>query len=321
MLNSTNSKNTLALCIPAYNAAKYLPKILTSAKNQLIPFDEILVYNDCSTDNTIEVAEIYGAKVISGNINMGCSHGKNILAASSSCNWIHFHDADDDMYKNFTTLAHKWMELENPPDVILFDYEYRDFLSNELLSIRRFNNQLLSEDPLKYSILEQINPFCGVYNTAKFLKAGGYDTDPLVLFNEDVAMHFKIALAGLSFGSESEVSILNYRVSNSMSGANKLKCIRAQFEVFKKMAHAVGDKYPKEIALKLWSSAKLAAFFRDWELVKNMLTLAVRLNGKTSKLDSKYFNLITQINPFFAVYFREVANSLFRPGYRNKEWW
>ena len=56
--------NTLALCIPAFNAAELLPILLTSAKNQTIPFDEILVYNDCSTDNTSEVAKKYGANVI-----------------------------------------------------------------------------------------------------------------------------------------------------------------------------------------------------------------------------------------------------------------
>ena len=48
---------TIALCIPAYNAAWCLPKLLKSANDQLIPFDEILVYNDCSTDNTEEIAK------------------------------------------------------------------------------------------------------------------------------------------------------------------------------------------------------------------------------------------------------------------------
>jgi hypothetical protein len=31
---------SLALCIPAYNAAKYLPRLLESAISQQIPFDE-----------------------------------------------------------------------------------------------------------------------------------------------------------------------------------------------------------------------------------------------------------------------------------------
>ena len=34
----------IALCIPAYNAAIYLPRLLNSAAQQTSPFDEILVF-------------------------------------------------------------------------------------------------------------------------------------------------------------------------------------------------------------------------------------------------------------------------------------
>src|SRR3712207_6350869 len=98
-------KPTLALCIPAYNAANYLPRLLKSAQNQIVPFDEILVYNDCSKDTTAQVAMQYGAKVVEGDINRGCSFGKNKLAQVTSCSWIHFHDADDELLPTFTTLA------------------------------------------------------------------------------------------------------------------------------------------------------------------------------------------------------------------------
>jgi glycosyltransferase involved in cell wall biosynthesis len=49
-------------------------------KKQQIPFDEILVYNDCSTDDTAVIAREYGATVITGDVNIGCSAGKNSLA-------------------------------------------------------------------------------------------------------------------------------------------------------------------------------------------------------------------------------------------------
>jgi glycosyltransferase involved in cell wall biosynthesis len=55
---------TLALCIPAFNAAQFLPRLLGSAAAQKIPFDELLVYDDCSTDDTAEVARALGATVV-----------------------------------------------------------------------------------------------------------------------------------------------------------------------------------------------------------------------------------------------------------------
>ena len=112
-------QQSLALLIPAYNAANYLPRLFRSAAKQERQFDEMWVYDDCSTDNTSQVAEHFGAKIIRGDINRGCSHGKNVLAASTSAEWIHFHDADDELLPNFVALARKWIELEK------FDVSFR----------------------------------------------------------------------------------------------------------------------------------------------------------------------------------------------------
>ncbi|MGH7884939.1 MAG: glycosyltransferase family 2 protein, partial [Thermodesulfobacteriota bacterium] len=136
----------IALCIPAYNAEKYLPRLLESANSQTILFDEILVYNDCSTDMTEEVAMQYGAKVINGDINKGCSYGKNKLTEITNCKWIHFHDADDELYPNFVETAQKWIKKPDCPDVILFSYEYRDHETGNLLSTRHYDSNKLRED-------------------------------------------------------------------------------------------------------------------------------------------------------------------------------
>src|SRR3954453_5367691 len=104
------SHPSLALCIPAYNAAAYLPRLLVSAIRQTLPFNEIWVYDDCSTDGTAAMAERYGARVMRGDVNRGCSIGKNRLAAETKCEWIHFHDADDELLPNFVERARVWME-------------------------------------------------------------------------------------------------------------------------------------------------------------------------------------------------------------------
>src|SRR5690349_18353005 len=103
------TRPSLALLIPAYNAEPYLPRLLDSAAWQSEPFDEIWVYDDCSTDNTVALAEQYGARVLRGDVNRGCSHGKNQLAAATACDWIHFHDADDELMPNFVERARAWM--------------------------------------------------------------------------------------------------------------------------------------------------------------------------------------------------------------------
>ena len=308
--------STLALCIPAFNAASYLPRLLQSAKNQAIPFNEILVYNDCSTDDTAKVAQQHGATVISGTINSGCSIGKNVLTEKTTCQWIHFHDADDELLPNFTLLAHKWMATKNCPDVVLFDYEYRDNDTHELLGIRKFDKENLENDPISYAIKEQINPFCGLYKKDTLLKIGGYDIDPSILYNEDKAFHIKLAVNSLTFSVEKEISIINYRVGNSMSAANQIKCALAQYHVLANIAVTHGNIYPIEITNQLYHNIASLAAVQDWEYVKKAITLAGKLGSPYSNNGSTLFNLLTRIDPFMAVWLREKLIRLFKPQLR-----
>lgn len=308
--------DTLALCIPAYNAAVYLPRLLSSANNQHIPFNEILVYDDRSTDNTAAVATAYGATVVSGDVNKGCSFGKNALAAITTCNWIHFHDADDELLPNFTTLAHRWMDKTDSRDVVLFDYEYRDNNTNELITIRHFDEARLEQDPIAYAIDEQINPFCGLYRKTALLKAGGYDIDPLILYNEDKAFHIKLALNNLTFSAEREVSIVNYRINSSMSAANRQKCIVAQYHVLKQTAAVCGEIYAHQLSIQLWLSGALLASVQQWGLVKESLALSKKLGYRPGMYGNRVFNLLVRVDPFMAVWLREKLIRLFKPSLR-----
>jgi glycosyltransferase involved in cell wall biosynthesis len=308
--------SSLALCIPAYNAAAYLPRLLQSAQAQTIPFDEIWVYDDCSTDNTGEVARQYGAKVVRGEVNRGCSHGKNVLAEYTSCEWIHFHDSDDALYPNFVETAHKWMALEHAPDIVLFSYEWRRDDTDELISLAKFDDQELRRDAIAYTIQHQINPFCGLYRRSTYLQAGGYDTDPLVLYNEDVAFHCRMAIAGLTFAADSTVTVINYYRPNSMSSANQVKCFRAQFHVMRKVAEALNGQYTAEISRNLWNIAGLAAAHLDWETADSCLSLALKLHHKMPPDFKSIFKLLCQINPYFGIRVREFLIRLLKPQFR-----
>ena len=305
---------TLALCIPAYQAANYLPRLLQSAHNQCVPFNEILVYDDASTDATSEVAVGYGVRVVRGDTNIGCSAGKNELLKRVSSSWIHFHDADDELLPNFTELAHRWIAKPRCPDVVLFDYEYRDNESYELIATSNFVSYELETDPLRYAILNQINPFCGLYRTSSLLEVGGYDVDPAILYNEDVAFHIKLAANGLSFAAEKEVSILNYRMSNSMSRSNQVKCLLAHVEVMKRACNIVGDRYPMELKKKLWHAAQLLASKQSWDHVDDALAIADKLTpALPAELSPVFISLVRLFGHRNAFRMREKAICIFKP--------
>src|SRR5436190_21207 len=95
----------LALCIPARNAAAHLPRLFESVRLQAIPFNEVLVFDDASVDQTAAVAEELGASVVRSEVNVGPSAGKNLLAQRATSEWLHFHDADDKLAPEFGARA------------------------------------------------------------------------------------------------------------------------------------------------------------------------------------------------------------------------
>ncbi len=308
--------STLALCIPAYNAVDFLPRLLKSALAQKIPFEEIWVYDDCSTDNTADIARRFDVQLVQSDVNRGCSYGKNVLAEKTTCEWIHFHDADDELYPNFVECARKWMQLDNSPDIVLFSYEQRIEGTGEMIGVRQFDNAAIQKNAIAYALQEQINPFCGLYRRSAYLKAGGYDVDPLVLYNEDVAFHIRMAIAGLKFAADSEVTLINYHRSNSMSSANRIKCARAHFHVMKKTSEALKGQYNQEISQNLWGIAGVSASYQDWEYTDLAICLALSLTHTVPKNLNPFFRLCCNLNPYQAYRLREKMIRAIKPQLR-----
>jgi hypothetical protein len=265
--------STLALCIPAYNAAEFLPRLLGSAANQKIPFDEILVYDDCSTDNTADVARQFGATVVSGDRNLGCSSGKNRLLAITRCDWVHFHDADDDMTSEFTTLAHKWMGMESPPDVVLFDYESRSATDGSLILIKQYDAAALRRDAAAYAVRKQLTNF-GLYKVSQLRVVGGYDEDPAVLYNEDCRFHMKLAFADLRFAVEPERAVVNLERQNSMSSASRARCAASRLAVLRKAVDEGKSHLRTAIGLEAWLTARQLGYYGYFDEMREAISLA-----------------------------------------------
>jgi glycosyltransferase involved in cell wall biosynthesis len=85
---------TISVIIPAYNAARFLPRCLNSVFAQTLKPAEVIVVDDGSTDDTAAVAAALGARVIS-QANGGISAARNTGIRNASGDWLAFLDADD----------------------------------------------------------------------------------------------------------------------------------------------------------------------------------------------------------------------------------
>ncbi|MFN0094906.1 MAG: glycosyltransferase family 2 protein [Dehalococcoidia bacterium] len=84
----------VSVIVPVYNGARYLGEALASVAAQTLPAYEVIVVDDGSTDESLEVARAAGAVCLS-QANAGPSVARNAGVAASSGELIAFLDADD----------------------------------------------------------------------------------------------------------------------------------------------------------------------------------------------------------------------------------
>lgn len=89
----------ISICLATYNGEKYLEEQLNSILNQTYKNFELIVQDDCSTDNTIKILESYQDKlniIISKNeINMGYIKNFETLLKKATGDYVAICDQDD----------------------------------------------------------------------------------------------------------------------------------------------------------------------------------------------------------------------------------
>ncbi len=110
----------VSFVIPTLNAAGILPKCLTAIRHQKYPQKkvEILVSDGGSTDQTIEIAASFGAKIIR-NPEILHEPGKTLAAARAKGEIIFFTDADN-ILSDHMWLVHMTRPYRDDPTILGF---------------------------------------------------------------------------------------------------------------------------------------------------------------------------------------------------------
>ena len=89
----------VSVIMPSYNTAKYIAETIRSVMNQTYPYWELIIVDDCSTDETDEVVKQFLSdtriRYLKNEKNSGAAVSRNYALREAKGKWIAFLDSDD----------------------------------------------------------------------------------------------------------------------------------------------------------------------------------------------------------------------------------
>ena len=132
MTQNAENKILVSVCIPEYNAERFIRKNLDSIINQTYPYIEIILADDASSDRTAEIMREYQQKypgritTIFSDENHGSGVTRNSTLALAKGDYIFFCDCDDTLKENCIEALVESAQMHNFPDIIIDGFEKTD---------------------------------------------------------------------------------------------------------------------------------------------------------------------------------------------------
>ncbi len=185
-----------SIIIPLYNKENFIEETLKSVLNQTFQDFEIIIVEDCSTDNSKQKAESVVSekiKIIQHEKNRGLSASRNTGIEKANSDFLAFLDADDIWHDNY--LEKIFQLIQNFPTAHLFATNYLEAYSNEIAvspssNLKNFETDGLVPDFFESSLHQNIYCFSSICVKKEiFEKIGGFNT--MINYGEDVDFNIR----------------------------------------------------------------------------------------------------------------------------------
>lgn len=149
----------VSIIVPIYNSELYLKKCVETIMNQTYKNIEVLLINDGSTDNSLQIMKQLAAEdsriIIFNNPNKGVSFSRNFGVEKASGEYIQFVDSDDILEKDITeTMVNSLNDNYTLPLVnIKHYYENNSKLTKNLIPEVSGKNKLSMKQFLEQYVL------------------------------------------------------------------------------------------------------------------------------------------------------------------------
>ena len=217
-----------SIIMPAYNSEKYIAQAIESVVNQNYTNWELIIINDCSTDNTEQIIKSYQQKdrrikLINLTQNRGVANARNIGIRNAEGKYIAFLDADDIWQKE--KLYKQIQKLKSTNANITYTaYQMIDEIG-KIIKERRVKETLQLKDLLKENSIIFSSVVCKKESIVnKHFKSEWY--------HEDYVFLLDLSKEGKSFKGINE-NLMQYRVHQSGRSFNKQTAAKYRWKIYR----------------------------------------------------------------------------------------
>ena len=182
----------------SYNREKYINEAITSVLASTFTNFELIIVDNCSTDNTLEIAKSFESKdtrikVYQNNTNIGQFPNRNLAAQYAKGKYLKYLDSDDLLFAN--GLETMVVAMEKFPEAGI-GVAY--FFKNKLFSVQELPKEISCHDAyiLHYTRLGLLfpGPSFTIYRTEWFKKVNSYNT----VYGASSDTHLNLKIAALA---------------------------------------------------------------------------------------------------------------------------
>ncbi len=149
-----NEQPLITVVLPVYNKARFIRGALLSVLNQSYSNLEIIIIDDKSTDDSLDIIEKFSVKdsrvvVVRKSLNQGVSEARNLGIKIAQGDYIAFIDADDIWHLHKIEEQVHFIEQKSNIDFIATSYDMIDDFNNYFSEKSIKSHQILFGELLK----------------------------------------------------------------------------------------------------------------------------------------------------------------------------
>jgi teichuronic acid biosynthesis glycosyltransferase TuaG len=225
-----NQKDLVSIITPSYNSARFVQDTLNSVLNQSYQNWEMIIVDDVSSDDSIEVIKKFTEKdnrikLIQLENNSGAAVARNKAIEMAKGKYIAFLDSDD-LWKPEKLEKQIQFMKDNNSLLSYSNYTLIDEEGKDLNIIKKPISKITYKEQLKEN---QIGCLTAIYDQEKL----GKIYMPLIRKRQDYGLWLNI-LKKIEHADKIDEVLAIYRIRKSSISSNKIEMLKYNFDLFNK---------------------------------------------------------------------------------------